>query len=698
MQLFINNWASSLTLPATASAVQLSVPEADANRLTGLGTGDHYRLTLATLDVNGIETAWEVVRVTGHTAGVLDVLRGQEGTTALELEAATAISARLTQATMETLRDSAGPALSDTAPQPLGAAAAGTSPAASREDHVHPMPAKADIGLGSVDNTSDAAKPVSTAQQTALDDKVDKVTGYGLSEEDYTTAEKSKLAGLESSRFKGLYATLGALQAAHPTAGAGDYADVDAGIGSDTVRYVWDVDDAQWILSGSGAPLTAAQVKTLYESNADTNAFTDSEKTKLGTVASNATANPDTDSLAEGATNQWFTGARVRAVVLTGLSLATSTAVAAPDTLLAAIGKLAARLSLKEQTLTAGPNVTIDRTDPDNPIISASITGGGGGDVVGPASAIANEVALFDGITGKLLKGGGALGTAAATAATDYATAAQGVLADGAIQASEKGASLGVATLDAGGKVPAGQLPSYVDDVLEVADLASLPGTGETGKIYVTLDDSRQYRWSGSAYVQLVASPGTTDNVPEGATNLYHTVARVRATLLTDLSLADATAIAATDTVLQALGKLAARLATAFARANHTGEQATSTVTGLDAALAAKAAIAGLPSRTVTASGAITPSDAGLWLISTSATPITLTIGAEATAAWTTSGILPMVHILQIGAGAVTVTGDGFSVVGHAADTNVLDGAGAAATALWRASNTWSLIGRLVAA
>jgi hypothetical protein len=107
---------------------------------------------------------------------------------------------------------------------------------------------------------------------------------------------------------------------------------------------------------------------------------------------------------------------------------------------------------------------------------------------------------------------------------------------------------------------------------------------------------------------------------------------------------------------------------------------------------------AGLPSRNVTASGAVTPTDAGKWLICNSATPITLTIGAEATAAWTISGILPMFHILQIGAGAVTVTGDGFSVTTHADDTNVLAGAGSAATALWRSSNVWSLIGRLVAA
>lgn len=54
---------------------------------------------------------------------------------------------------------------------------------------------KTQVGLSNVDNTSDANKPVSTATQTALNGKVDKVAGKGLSTEDYTTAEKSKLAG-----------------------------------------------------------------------------------------------------------------------------------------------------------------------------------------------------------------------------------------------------------------------------------------------------------------------------------------------------------------------------------------------------------------------------------------------------------------------------------------------------------------------
>ena len=57
---------------------------------------------------------------------------------------------------------------------------------------------KNDVGLNNVDNTSDTNKPISTATQTALNSKVDKVAGKGLSTEDYTTAEKTKLTGLSN--------------------------------------------------------------------------------------------------------------------------------------------------------------------------------------------------------------------------------------------------------------------------------------------------------------------------------------------------------------------------------------------------------------------------------------------------------------------------------------------------------------------
>lgn len=71
---------------------------------------------------------------------------------------------------------------------------------------------------------------------------------------------------------------------------------------------------------------------------------------------------------------------------------------------------------------------------------------------------------------------------------------------------SKKGVANGYAGLDAGGKVPASQLPSYVDDVLEYVDLAGFPATGEEGKIYVAKDTNKTYRWSGSAYVEISAS------------------------------------------------------------------------------------------------------------------------------------------------------------------------------------------------
>jgi trimeric autotransporter adhesin len=66
-----------------------------------------------------------------------------------------------------------------------------------------------------------------------------------------------------------------------------------------------------------------------------------------------------------------------------------------------------------------------------------------------------------------------------------------------------KGTANGYAELDASGLVPSGQLPSYVDDVLEFANLAALPATGEASKIYVTLDTNLTYRWAGTVYADL---------------------------------------------------------------------------------------------------------------------------------------------------------------------------------------------------
>lgn len=68
------------------------------------------------------------------------------------------------------------------------------------------------------------------------------------------------------------------------------------------------------------------------------------------------------------------------------------------------------------------------------------------------------------------------------------------------IKKSEKGKANGVATLGSDGLIPAAQLPSYVDDVVEYDTRSSFPTTGETGKIYIALDSNKQYRWSGTTY------------------------------------------------------------------------------------------------------------------------------------------------------------------------------------------------------
>lgn len=77
---------------------------------------------------------------------------------------------------------------------------------------------------------------------------------------------------------------------------------------------------------------------------------------------------------------------------------------------------------------------------------------------------------------------------------------------DAQVKRSEMGKAGGVATLDGSGQVPASQLPSFVDDVLEYASKSAFPARGETGKIYVALDTNLTWRWSGSAYVEISKS------------------------------------------------------------------------------------------------------------------------------------------------------------------------------------------------
>ena len=104
-----------------------------------------------------------------------------------------------------------------------------------------------------------------------------------------------------------------------------------------------------------------------------------------------------------------------------------------------------------------------------------------------------------------------------------YATTAQLGLY---IPLSQRGAANGVAMLDAAGLIPTTQLPSYVDDVIEGASLAvinALPANEkQTGKIYVTTDTNKSYRWSGSVFVEISSGAVQSVNGQTGVVNLTY--------------------------------------------------------------------------------------------------------------------------------------------------------------------------------
>lgn len=110
------------------------------------------------------------------------------------------------------------------------------------------------------------------------------------------------------------------------------------------------------------------------------------------------------------------------------------------------------------------------------------------------------------------------------------------------------------------------------------------------------------------------------------------------------------------------------------------------------------ATVNGQPERTVTASGNITPSDSGYWIVCNNTSAITLTISAESSGSWAVTDKLPAVNIISVGSGTVTVAGaSGVTVSKHSSDTLVLDGAGSVATAVRTGSNQFFLFGRLAA-
>lgn len=142
------------------------------------------------------------------------------------------------------------------------------------------------IGLGNVDNTSDLNKPVSTAQQTALDKKVDKVTGYGLSKNDFTDILKNKLDGIaEGAQVNSITGVKGSSEETYRT---GNVSISASNIGLGNVNNTSDADK----------PISTAQQAALDEKvdkvsgkGLSTNDYTTDEKNKLAGIAAGAQVN-----------------------------------------------------------------------------------------------------------------------------------------------------------------------------------------------------------------------------------------------------------------------------------------------------------------------------------------------------------------------------------------------------------------------
>lgn len=160
----------------------------------------------------------------------------------------------------------------------------GNSESSYRTGNINITPTN--IGLGNVDNTSDLDKPVSTAQQTALDKKVDKVTGYGLSKNDFTDILKNKLEGIaEGTQVNIITGVKGSSEETYRT---GNVSISASNIGLGNVNNT----------SDAGKPISTAQQAALDEKvdkvagkGLSTNDYTTDEKNKLAGIAAGAQVN-----------------------------------------------------------------------------------------------------------------------------------------------------------------------------------------------------------------------------------------------------------------------------------------------------------------------------------------------------------------------------------------------------------------------
>jgi hypothetical protein len=388
--------------------------------------------------------------------------------------------------------------------------------------------ARTNLVLGNVDNTADSAKPVSTAQQTALDLKltitaiddipVDAATTVPISSnwafdhdvaDDHIDWTLTNAKNIHTDNYTDTVYT-------HPSDGS------DLGLALTNAFVISDVNvnTAGHVTGFATRELTPANVGAdpIGTDNSDNNAVNTSSATAAqgvlaGTALQSETSHADVLVDAD-------IGVNVQAHSAI-LDATTASFLTADETKLDGIEALATADQTDAEIRTAVEAATDSNvfTDADHTKLNAVAASANNythpSDGVDPGVALAGatifsdfEVNTAGHVTGSTTReltptdiGLGSVDNT--TDANKPVSTAQQTALDLKVNNSEKGAINGVATLDGSGLVPSGQLPSYVDDVLEYANFAALPGTGVAGVIYVTIDDNATYRWTGSVYVSL---------------------------------------------------------------------------------------------------------------------------------------------------------------------------------------------------
>lgn len=355
-------------------------PAANTGASAISNSADWFKLVLQ--DVDGIE----IVYVRTHVADSLsfsNILRGQEGTTAkaflagsivglrpLASDAANVVRLGDARDTAITLALAADPSWLQLADMPA-VIAAGADAATARTA----------IGLGNVDNTSDTSKPVSTAQQTALNLKVNTVAGKGLSTEDYSTAEKTKLAGVATG------ATANSTNA--------ELRDRTTHTGEQAVSTITGLQTALDTKANeaSTAPLTHVGSGGTEHANASTSVagfMSATDKTKLDGVAEGATAythpaNHPASIITQDSSNRFVTDAQKAAwdakgagdVTLAGVqTLTNKTLTGYTETVYNLAGTVIAVANGSIQTKTLSANTTFTESLADGQSVILGITAG----------------------------------------------------------------------------------------------------------------------------------------------------------------------------------------------------------------------------------------------------------------------------------------------------------------------------------